>query len=194
MHFWRYCGPLSHEFHHQHFFPVLPQKTVAINFLANVCLNFFGLFGECVCIHWFDCSSVSTFTNETQVSSHVTRTMWLRNCHLCGIALKSQSRSHSLRFVRTHEFFRNPSCAKLVIVWHNCDNLVEKSAWVLWKFTRKFWNCEAPSFTLNNLITHYRWRTTSLFIVNIYSPASLWTFYTNVLQFFTHYILAVNRA
>jgi hypothetical protein len=31
----------------------------------NVCLNFFGLFGECVCIHSLDCFLISTFTNET---------------------------------------------------------------------------------------------------------------------------------
>jgi hypothetical protein len=37
----------------------------------NVYLNFFGMFDECVCIHCFDCSLVSTFTNETQVSSPV---------------------------------------------------------------------------------------------------------------------------
>jgi hypothetical protein len=56
--------------------PFLYQKTAAISFLAdNVGLNVFGLFGECVCIHCFDCSLVSTFTNETQVSSCVTHTM-----------------------------------------------------------------------------------------------------------------------
>jgi hypothetical protein len=32
-----------------------------------------------VCIHCFDYSLVSTFTNETHVSSPVTRTMSLRN-------------------------------------------------------------------------------------------------------------------
>jgi hypothetical protein len=37
------------------------------------------------------------------------------HCHLYGIALKSQSRSHSLCFVCTHKQFRNPSCIKLVI-------------------------------------------------------------------------------
>jgi hypothetical protein len=56
--------------------PFLSQKTVAINFLAdNIFLNFCGLFLEHVCIHCFYCSLVSTFTNETQVSSPVTRTM-----------------------------------------------------------------------------------------------------------------------
>jgi hypothetical protein len=45
----------------------------------SVCLNVFSLFVECVCIHCFDCSLVSTFTNETRVSSLVTRMMWLRN-------------------------------------------------------------------------------------------------------------------
>jgi hypothetical protein len=53
--------------------PFLSQKTVAIGFLADVCLNFFGLVGERV--HCFDCSLVLTFTNETQVSSPVTRMM-----------------------------------------------------------------------------------------------------------------------
>jgi hypothetical protein len=42
--------------------PVLFQKTVAISFMADI-----GLFGEYVCIHCFDCSLVSAFTNETQV-------------------------------------------------------------------------------------------------------------------------------
>jgi hypothetical protein len=34
------------------------------------------LFVECVCIHCFDWSLVSTFTNETKVLSPVPRTMW----------------------------------------------------------------------------------------------------------------------
>jgi hypothetical protein len=45
--------------------PFMSRKTVAIGFLADAYLIFFGLFGECVCIHWFDCCLVSTFTNET---------------------------------------------------------------------------------------------------------------------------------
>jgi hypothetical protein len=45
----------------------------------DVCLNFFSLFGECVYIHCFDFSFISTFPNETQVSSPFTHTMWLRN-------------------------------------------------------------------------------------------------------------------
>jgi hypothetical protein len=72
------CSPLLHEFHHQHFFHVLSQKTVA-SWQADICLNFLGSFGEYVCIHCFDCSLVSAFTNETQVSSSVTHMMWLRN-------------------------------------------------------------------------------------------------------------------
>jgi hypothetical protein len=58
--------------------PFLSHKTVAIGFLAdNVDSNFVSLLGGCVCIHCFDCSLVSTFTNETQVSSPITRMMWL---------------------------------------------------------------------------------------------------------------------
>jgi hypothetical protein len=55
--------------------PLLSQKTAAISFLTDICLNFFGLFGECICIHWFDCSLVSMLTNETQVSAFVSRMM-----------------------------------------------------------------------------------------------------------------------
>jgi hypothetical protein len=31
--------------------PFLFQKTASISFLAAICLDFFGLFRECVCIH-----------------------------------------------------------------------------------------------------------------------------------------------
>jgi hypothetical protein len=50
--------------------PLLSHKTVSISFLAGrKHLNIFGLFDECVCSHSYDCSMVSTFINETQVSS-----------------------------------------------------------------------------------------------------------------------------
>jgi hypothetical protein len=52
--------------------PFLPQKTVAISFLADFSLNFYGLFVECECIHCFDSSLVLSFTNEAQISSPVT--------------------------------------------------------------------------------------------------------------------------
>jgi hypothetical protein len=55
--------------------PFLPQKTVVIGFLADVSLNFLDLLGKYVCSHCFECFFVSTFTNETQFSSHVTRMM-----------------------------------------------------------------------------------------------------------------------
>jgi hypothetical protein len=45
--------------------PFLSQKTAAISFLADICLNFFSLLG----------SLVSTFTNKTQISSAVTYTV-----------------------------------------------------------------------------------------------------------------------
>jgi hypothetical protein len=42
-----------------------PKKTAANSFLADICLNFPGLFGDCVCSHCFDCSLASAFINET---------------------------------------------------------------------------------------------------------------------------------
>jgi hypothetical protein len=95
-----------------------PRKQLPSPFWqADVCLNFFNLFGKCVCIHCFDYSLVSSFTNETQVSSPVTRIMWLRNSlpSLWSRSKKSQSQSHSMHFVCTSEHFQNPSTAKLVI-------------------------------------------------------------------------------
>jgi hypothetical protein len=50
-------------------------------------------------------------------------------------------------------FFWNSTCVKLVTAWPNCDNLIQNSEWNLQKF-----------------ITHYRWLTTLLFIINICSP------------------------
>jgi hypothetical protein len=49
-----------------------PRKQLLSAFwqAVNVCLKFFGLLGECVCIHWFDWSLVSTFKNKTQISSY----------------------------------------------------------------------------------------------------------------------------
>jgi hypothetical protein len=95
----------------------LSQKTVASSFLVdNASLNFFILFGECVCIHCFDCCLVSAFTNETLVSSPVTRMMWLRNSSpsLWYHSKKPKPKPFSA-FMCTCEHFQNPSCAKLVI-------------------------------------------------------------------------------
>jgi hypothetical protein len=54
--------------------PSCPRPQLPSAFWQT-CVYFFGLFGECVCICCFACSSVLTFTNETQVSSPVTRMM-----------------------------------------------------------------------------------------------------------------------
>jgi hypothetical protein len=81
--------------------PFLFKKRVAIRFFAdNICLNFLTLSGEW-CLFT---PMVSTFTNETQVSS-----LLLVKCdseihrHLCDTVLISQSLSQYLRFVRIRE-------------------------------------------------------------------------------------------
>jgi hypothetical protein len=65
--------------HHMHLTistPFLSSKKVTIGFLlGRHLLNLFSLFGKYVHIHCFDFSSVSTFTNETQVSSPITCTI-----------------------------------------------------------------------------------------------------------------------
>jgi hypothetical protein len=75
------------------------------------------LFGDYLCIHWFDCSLVSTFTNYTQVSSLVTRTMWLKNSHqLYSIALK-KSKTKPFSAIYAHQWaFSDP------ILSRTCDS------------------------------------------------------------------------
>jgi hypothetical protein len=70
----------------------LSHKTSTISFLAdNVCLNFFGLSAECVCIHCLtaDCSFVSTLQMKPKFH-HIllVRCDGEIHCPLCGFALK----------------------------------------------------------------------------------------------------------
>jgi hypothetical protein len=171
--------------------PFLYQKTAAIHFLARVYLNFLGLFGQCVCIHSFDCSLVSTFTNKTQVSSSVICMMWLRNS-LPSLWYHSKNDKAEAILCASHtcDHFRNSSCTKFVMIaYSNCANLIENSESDLWKFTQKFWNCQALSVTnflvntLNKIITHYRWPTNHFNLLHENLVTYLWTFYTIILQF-----------
>jgi hypothetical protein len=181
--------------------PFLSQKMVAIRLLASRRLfNLYNLFGERVCIHCFGCSLVSTFTNETQVSSSVTHIMWLRNLSpSLWYCSKNQSRSYSLHFVRTHEYFRNTSCTKLAIVSLKviipqrivreiCGNSHESSEIVKHRLSHIFWS------TL--------WTRSLLTTEGQPLRSSLWTFvclsiseHPTPLSYssFTHYILAMNR-
>jgi hypothetical protein len=84
IHIWCYCGPFSHEFHHQHSFPV-PEISFHQISVRQGMFKLFGTFAEFVCIHCFECSLDSTFTNATQLSSPITKllryswpTLWYR--------------------------------------------------------------------------------------------------------------------
>ena len=85
--------------------PFLSQKTAASSFLDNdVYLIFFGLFGDCVyinCFAWFQHSRMKPRFHHLLL----VRSDWEIRRHVCGIALKSQSRSHSVHFVCTNEHF-----------------------------------------------------------------------------------------
>jgi hypothetical protein len=143
-----------------------------------------------VCIHCFDSSLVSTFTNETQVSSPVTRTVWLRNTStsLWDHSKKSSKPKPFFAFCTHPRVFSEPillkTCDSLA-----CDNLTEKNSWNLWKFTSKFWKCEAPSFTnflvntLNKIVTHYRRPADHFALHRKHVFHHLWTFYAILLQF-----------
>jgi hypothetical protein len=80
----------------------------------------FGLFIEYVCIHCFDCSLVSTFTNETQVY-HLLLIWCGWEIHLCGIALeKSKSKSKPKPF---SAFCAHPWAFSEPILCNTCDSL-----------------------------------------------------------------------
>jgi hypothetical protein len=76
------------------------------------------LFDECVCIHYFDCSLVSTFTNKTQVSFTHTRMLLIWCCweihpHLGGIALKKSKLKPFSAFCAHQWAFSEPILHKI---------------------------------------------------------------------------------
>jgi hypothetical protein len=94
------------------------QKTTAISFQAdNVCVNVFGLFDECVCIHffaalWFQHSQMKLKFHHLLLlgcDKNSSPSLWYR-----PKKVKAEGKN-SLRFVRTREHFWNTSCAKLML-------------------------------------------------------------------------------
>jgi hypothetical protein len=124
MHFWCYCGPLLHEFHHQH-----------------VCTStaFTAL--------WFRHSQMKPRLQHLLLIW----CDWEIHCHLCGITLKEfKSWSHSLCFVCTREYFQKPFTYYDSLA---SDNLMENSALNFWKFTQNwsavFHKCFGQHFEQN---------------------------------------------
>jgi hypothetical protein len=150
-------------------------KTIPISFVADVFLKLFSLFHECVCIHCFDCSLVSTFINETQNSSPVTHTMWLWNSSpsswYCSKNVKFKAEAilcilwAPMSIFGTHlaQNLWYPSLTVIILyttVREICGNSHESSEIVK----------RRPSPILNKIIGHYRQPTTSLLIMNICLP------------------------
>jgi hypothetical protein len=83
IHFWRHCGPLSHELHHQNSFPVpgnschlLSGRQTEFALTASACLM-----DACATIA-SDCYLGSIFRNETQVSTPVNYMMSFRHTYI----------------------------------------------------------------------------------------------------------------
>jgi hypothetical protein len=154
--------------------------------LVNVCISIV------LTALWFQHSQI-----KPRCSSPVTHKMWLRNSTpSLWYHSKNSMRKPFYAFCACLWVFLEP------ILWKTCDNLacgniIQNTAWNLWKFTWKFRNCDVLSYTnflvhiLNKNISHYKWPTISLFIVNICSPIFV---HSTLLSYnsFTHYILAVN--
>jgi hypothetical protein len=105
-----------------HFFPPVaflfyPRKQLASAFWQadKMCLNFIDFYGECVCSHCFDCSLVSTFRNETQISSLGTCVVWLGNVFPSLCQKAQHKESYSLCVMCTHEYFWNSFCQNLSV-------------------------------------------------------------------------------
>jgi hypothetical protein len=171
--------------------PFLSQKTRVISFLAyNICLSFttflvnVGISTALTAIWFQHLQMKPRFHHLIFV-----RCGWEIHRHLRGIALQKSKLKPIYVFCEHLWACSEPIFLKIAIAFPHCDNFLEKIARNLWKFTRRFRHCEKPSSknccvnTLNKFITHCRWLTTSLFILNICSPAHLRTFYTTVLQF-----------
>jgi hypothetical protein len=84
-----------------------PVPETSCHQLSGISLfNFFGLFGECMCIHCFDCFLASTSTNKTLISLSVTHMLWLRNTlpSSCHCSKKSKPKPFSVFSVHTPAF------------------------------------------------------------------------------------------
>jgi hypothetical protein len=59
------------------------------------------LFGECVCIHCFGCSLVSTFNrwNPDFITCYSYKCDWEIHCHLCGNTLKKSTKADAILWV-----------------------------------------------------------------------------------------------
>jgi hypothetical protein len=173
-------------------YPSSLRKKLPTNFgeANNICSNFFRLFVECMYIHC--CDALCFQYPQMKPSFHLLlflRRDWEFQCHLCGITKKYQSWSHSVPFVRTHEQFTTQTCPELVTAYSDCDSFVDKGAWHLCKFLRKYWNHEMLFITnflvniLNMIITHYRWHADRFTLWGEHLFVQLWTFCTTVLLF-----------
>jgi hypothetical protein len=146
-------------------------------------IKFFWLFRESMGVNCFDCYLGSIFANETEFSlPDFVHCNWELRRHLCMPFWKV------LNFVSTSEHFQIPFCTTLVVALPKSDNLMGRlrEIWgncyknyeILMRSTRKI-----ICVYFEIIISHYRWPTISLFIVNIRFPVYLWTFYIMVLQF-----------
>jgi hypothetical protein len=101
---------------------------------------------------------------------------------------KYQSQSQFLRFVRTREHFRNPSCVKFTIAKSNCVNLIE-SVEIHMKVL-KLSSTVCRNFVV---VTNFKCPTTLLFIMNSCSP--IFEHSTPLsCSSYIHYILAINHS
>jgi hypothetical protein len=149
--------------------PLLYQKAVAINLAYDVCLNFFGVFGECVRIH---CSGFNIH-KWNQVSSPITCMMWLWNS---SPFLWYHSKEVLKPFFLEH--YRNQPCRE------QCMKFVEKA----------HKNSEIWSTRLSRIFgQHFEQDHYPLQMACYFTPhcehlfTHFWTFYTIILQFLHSY-------
>jgi hypothetical protein len=187
---------LLHEFHHQHSFPLPENSYHQLSGRQRLVTNFCLVRWMCVkpllwllfgfSIHkWISVSIICYWYDviEKFIAIFLCRFKLVKPNPLSAFCVNTWAFSKSI--------LRKSS---------NCDNLVDKSAWNLQKFTRKFRNCEAPS--LQNFWSTL-WTRSSFTTHGQPLRSSSWTFvrpsifeHSTRLSYssFSHYFMAVNCA
>jgi hypothetical protein len=146
----------------------LSQKTVAISFVVDDgYLKYFSLFDEFVCIHCFDSSLVSKFTNDTNVSRSVM--MLLRNSSPFWYLSKNVKAKPCSAFCAHPWAFSESMLCKTcgILTWLLQSRRKEyvkfvETHTILLKLCNAGLSLIFLVNTLNKIITHYRWLDDSL--------------------------------
>jgi hypothetical protein len=117
VHFWHYCGPLLHEFHHQHSFPILENSCHQFSGRQT---TFVSTFSACLMIVCASTALTPLWPQHSQMKPRFYHLLlvqcdWEIHYHVCGIALNKCTKAEVILCVL---------CAPVSIFWtHLAQNL-----------------------------------------------------------------------